>query len=101
MLKEGQDVNNNAIASLSTTTGAKTIVQLDHCAFHALVIEKTLLKKAVGSDGIKPANTDDVVRLEDALEEMAMRMIPAPDLTHLSRRGTLQLRRKANGNKRT
>lgn len=97
VLKEARDFNNNAIASLSTSTGAKTIVQLDHCAFHALVIEKTLLKKVVGSDGIKPVNTDDV----DWLEKMAMQMIPPADLTHLSRHGTVQLGRKANGNNHT
>lgn len=99
--KEAQDFNNNAIASLSMITVAKTIVQLDHCAFHALVIKKTLLKKAVGSDGIKPVNTDDVDWLEDALEKMAMQMIPTADLMHLSRRGTVQLCRKANGNNHT
>lgn len=99
VLKEGADFTNNVITSPSI--GTKTIVQLDHCAFHTLLIKKILLKKSFGSNDISPVNTDDVDSQKNALEEMAVQTIPTPDLMHLSHCGKVQLRCKANGNKHT
>lgn len=48
------------------------------CISHTGDREDTF-KKNVGSDDIKPVNTDDVDGLEDQLEKMAMQMILRAD----------------------